>query len=37
MRDLVSPDPLKEIEGEVRPHLDKAEPWNGVLLLCLLG
>ena len=29
IRNLVGEDVLKEIEREVRPHLEKAEPWNG--------
>lgn len=37
VRNLVAPDVLKEIEGEVRPHLDKAEPWNGRLCPFLGG
>ena len=29
IRNLVDKDVLKEIEMEVRPYLDEAEPWNG--------
>ena len=29
IRNLVSAEALKQIEGEVRPYLDKAQPWNG--------
>lgn len=29
IRKLVDAEALKEVEGEVRPWLDKAQPWNG--------
>jgi hypothetical protein len=29
VRNLVPQETLDEIEREVRPHLDAAEPWNG--------
>ena len=29
IRNLVSENLVKEVEGEVRPYLEKAEPWNG--------
>jgi hypothetical protein len=30
IRNLVAKEQLDEIEKDVRPHLDAAEPWNGM-------